>query len=489
MLSDAAGKRYRDGKKSTRALTPTWGGVLCRRLLARKLLTKRTRKTRSNGAATTFYSLPDDFEGRRRLTLYYLRSWEALVPDAWVSRSSWSFLSSQFARAYVTPSMVRTEFARRKIVMNVSFDAPRELWRPHEMTGPFAGRRFSLRLRVAAPDDDVSTLVAAALDDIQMSERNLEPSAIKFLEQCAREHYASGENEKLIVPVTALCQTSPRALLDLLVKWDPYPLDMTQTPEIGMVEHVLFRMVFDAVQDLSITRNTPEGVDVTFATVGPENGGCVPESSTLLELDWRYDHRIGFAAGFDTDHALVFGEDVEAGGVESERNPENAWVKIAWTKVPLLGFMDPDLSDVERAIGHSFLRKELLNEALTHSSLLNEPRGKGRKSNQRLAHLGDAVLELIVRSALFDQLPHATKGQLTDAKKDLVRNSTLASITRTKQLGDSLERGKSQAKVPANDRVLAEAFEALVGAVFLDSDLETVTRVVTRLAPVSVSQR
>lgn len=337
-LSDAAGKKYHENKPPTRALSPTWAGVLCRRLVAMRLLVKRSAKAKSNGVPTSFYSLPSGFDGFRGIALYYLRSIQQLN-TWWVSRATYGFLASQYARAFITPAMVRHELARRAIRMNVAAVAPESLWRPHERTGHFRGRRFRLDLPIATEGTPRETLVAQAVEELAREEKDLEPAAREFLLAFVAQHYASTEDEKLIIPMTALCQVSPNALLALLMKWEPYDLERAQTPEIGMIEHVIFRMVFDAVQDLSVLRNTPDGADVTFATVGPEDGGCVEDSSTLLELDWKFDHRIGFAAGFDTDHMLVFGEDVEAGGVEVERNPENAWVKIAWVKRPKPAWM------------------------------------------------------------------------------------------------------------------------------------------------------
>ena len=135
---------------------------------------------------------------------------------------------------------------------------------------------------------------------------------------------------------------------------------------------------------------------------------------------------------------------------------------------------------VSEKLGHPFRKEALLIEALTHSSLVNEPKGKGRKSNSRLAHLGDAVVELAVRSALYRKFPDANKGALTSAKKDMVSNVALAKVAKEIGIAQRLERGQSRPVAADNTKVLAEVFEATMGAVFLDSDFETAAAVVAR---------
>jgi 23S rRNA maturation mini-RNase III len=272
-----------------------------------------------------------------------------------------------------------------------------------------------------------------------------------------------------------------------------------------MIDHVVFRMVFDAVADLSDARDVPQGSAVTFAEVCPENGGCVEGMPTLLQLTWGENKLIGYAAGFDTSHddygpgeddsgpmalilsgkppeewtaEMLFGSD--AGPVEITRNPENAWVKVDWGERRVLAFMDPELTGLERSLGYRFRDRRLLAEATTHSSLLNEPRGADRAANQRLAHLGDAVVELAVREALFKRFPAAAKGDLAAAKVPIVRDSGLAKVACAKEIGEFLDRGRGRPQAADNDTILAEAFEALVGAVYLDSDLEEAARIVDR---------
>lgn len=134
---------------------------------------------------------------------------------------------------------------------------------------------------------------------------------------------------------------------------------------------------------------------------------------------------------------------------------------------------------VEGIIGHHFQNPDLLEEALTHSTLVNEPPGAGRRANARMAHLGDAVLGLAVRSALFHRAPHGTKGDLTEEAKAFVSNVALAAMAR--QLGLHAFLGAGKGLAVDQDKVLAELLEAIFGAIYLDAGYERAAGVVETL--------
>lgn len=491
MLSEAAGKRYHEGGKTMAALSPTWAGVVCRRLAGKRLLKARSAKAKSNGVPTTFYSLPEGYEGFRIVALWYCRS-QQQAHTWWVSSALYRLCCSPYGRAFLTPAMVRHELERRGVRMNLRVRAPESLWRQEDRReGPFRGRTFSLALPVVRDETQRDSAAERAIEECLSEGDPLEEEVRAFLRSHAARHYAQTESEKLVVPIAALCQASPTALVSFLSKWEPFDLERAQTPEIGMVEHVIFRMVFDCVQDLSVLRNTPDGLDVTFATVGPENGGCVEGSATILELDWGYDHRIGFAAGFDTDHTVVFGEDVEAGGVEVERNPENAWVQIAWVKKVKPPWLQEhravrsgrDYAGLEFRLGHTFADKALLETALTHSSFVNEHPDPTREENSRLEFLGDALVELAVRQHLFESPDGLARGRMSERADRLVSNENLADIARALDLGRWMDFGRGEEKdnLRANRALQANAVEAIIGAVSRDADVDTALAVALRL--------
>jgi ribonuclease-3 len=118
-------------------------------------------------------------------------------------------------------------------------------------------------------------------------------------------------------------------------------------------------------------------------------------------------------------------------------------------------------------VGHAFADPALLEQALTH-------RSAGSLHNERLEFLGDAVLSFLMAEILFGQFPDAREGQLTRLRAGLVKGETLAALARQLELGAVLHLGGGELKSGGRDRdsILADAFEALVGAVLLDGGLE-----------------
>lgn len=123
--------------------------------------------------------------------------------------------------------------------------------------------------------------------------------------------------------------------------------------------------------------------------------------------------------------------------------------------------------------GYRFTDANLLEQALTH-------RSAGMRHNERLEFLGDALLNLFVAQALYEHWPQADEGALTRARAELVRESTLAAIARAKDLGARLVLGPGELKSGGQrrDSILADAFEAVVAAIYFDSDFDTCGAVV-----------
>ena len=118
-------------------------------------------------------------------------------------------------------------------------------------------------------------------------------------------------------------------------------------------------------------------------------------------------------------------------------------------------------------IGHRFADPALLQQALTH-------RSAGAPHNERLEFLGDALVNLIVAEALYQRWPQADEGALTRARAELVRESALAPIARTLELGARLTLGPGEMKSGGHrrDSILADALEAVVAAIYLDAGFE-----------------
>lgn len=127
------------------------------------------------------------------------------------------------------------------------------------------------------------------------------------------------------------------------------------------------------------------------------------------------------------------------------------------------------LQNVEAILGWQFSDEQMLRDALTHRSYLNES-GEEGSSNERLEFLGDSVLGVIVTDYLFHKFPTLTEGELTNIRSALVRTETLAGFARDMNLGANLFVGKGEELTRGRQRPsgLACAFEALLGAVYLD---------------------
>ncbi len=121
-----------------------------------------------------------------------------------------------------------------------------------------------------------------------------------------------------------------------------------------------------------------------------------------------------------------------------------------------------------------FKDKLLLLTALTHRSAINEHATAARESNERLEYLGDAVLELVTTDFLYRQLPDAPEGKLTAIRSSLVKTTTLSDVARSLGLGEMLylSRGEEENGGRDSDALLADAMEAVFGAIYLDGGFE-----------------
>jgi ribonuclease-3 len=131
-----------------------------------------------------------------------------------------------------------------------------------------------------------------------------------------------------------------------------------------------------------------------------------------------------------------------------------------------------EFSDFEKKINFVFKNKTLLRQAFTHRSYLNENPNSGLAHNERLEFLGDAVLELVITEFLYKKYPTKTEGELTSFRAALVNATSLAALAMELGMNDYLllSRGEAKDTGRARQYILANAFEALLGALYLDQD-------------------
>lgn len=140
-----------------------------------------------------------------------------------------------------------------------------------------------------------------------------------------------------------------------------------------------------------------------------------------------------------------------------------------------------DLNHLMSLLGYTFRDADLLRLALTHPSLLREGEPIPR-NNQRLEFLGDAVLQLSLTSELYEKHPDMGEGPLTKARAQMVNRHSLASLGRRLTLGEHLHMSRGESSNGGRQRIscIADAFEAVLGAIFLDAGYETARQFVLR---------
>ena len=144
----------------------------------------------------------------------------------------------------------------------------------------------------------------------------------------------------------------------------------------------------------------------------------------------------------------------------------------------------------ETEIRYHFKNRHFLVEALSHSSYANEKK-KCRCSNERLEFLGDSVLSIVVSSYLFHQFPELPEGELTKLRASLVCEKALHVFAQEIHLGDYLLLGKGEEHTGGRMRssILADAFEAVIAAIYLDGGMEAAEHHIMRFIPKNLEQR
>lgn len=129
--------------------------------------------------------------------------------------------------------------------------------------------------------------------------------------------------------------------------------------------------------------------------------------------------------------------------------------------------INESLTRLEQALGYEFNNKILLSTALTH-------RSASQDNNERLEYLGDALLGLIIAEVLFNKFPNAAEGELTRLRASLVKGESLAALARKIELGNYLTLGGGELKSGGwrRDSILANTFEAIIGAIYQDAGMD-----------------
>ena len=138
-----------------------------------------------------------------------------------------------------------------------------------------------------------------------------------------------------------------------------------------------------------------------------------------------------------------------------------------------LWFRKKSGNDLENSLGYEFRKPELLAHALVHRSWLSGKEMPYWENNERLEFLGDSILNMLVTEYLYKTYPHLPEGDLSKMKSIVVSGQALTKIARSWKLGEYLRVGKGEARNGGRNRdsLLEDAFEAILGAIYLDSDI------------------
>lgn len=144
-----------------------------------------------------------------------------------------------------------------------------------------------------------------------------------------------------------------------------------------------------------------------------------------------------------------------------------------------------NFTEFENKIGYTFKNKDLLHEALSHSSYANENKHHGRHSNERLEFLGDSVLSIVVSEHLFNHFKHLPEGELTKIRASLVCEKALFEFSKKIDLGQHILLGKGEENSGGRERpsIVSDAFEAVIAAIFLDGGMQAAEKYVLSFIP------
>jgi len=137
-------------------------------------------------------------------------------------------------------------------------------------------------------------------------------------------------------------------------------------------------------------------------------------------------------------------------------------------------------TEIEQNLNYQFNSKGMLEEALRHSSFVNEQADPDLRDNERLEFLGDAVLNLIIGHILMQRYPELKEGDLSRTRANLVNESQLAKIARSIDLGSHIRLGKGEIQTNGSDKnsILADTFEAIIAAIYLDGGFDAAFRII-----------
>jgi ribonuclease III len=138
-------------------------------------------------------------------------------------------------------------------------------------------------------------------------------------------------------------------------------------------------------------------------------------------------------------------------------------------------------STLEETIRYEFKDRELLTQAITHSSFVNDRKTLEKSDNEKLEYLGDAILNSVISILLYKKYTDKNEGFLSNARSCLVKRGMLTEVAQTIKLDEHMSYGNGKSHLPRESKVLSNMLEALIGSIYLDGGFRVASRVIKSL--------
>jgi hypothetical protein len=315
-----------DLEKLTKKVTRAGAKLVCDRLVHLGILQTEKKRSPTWSKSTPHYRLREDKEAFIKLTQSYFRTLAKSDPYSWQKLASDFFMNSKYARRQINSNLVRHVLSSKKVVMPLIVKTKEENKnRKRNAVSKHSRDLIPLSLPIMPPD----TKIAEMQSRVIMHKTKLADDQKETITKFVKNHYDNIEENAIISPILALLQISPSALRYFLSNWKPHLRGegvtfFSTSLSFDMIEHVLFRLIWNAINDFSRVRVIPEWGIVHDAYV---SGGNYPsgKSSPLLLLRCSDNLSIEYEAGFDSVHDY-YGDEV----VEIKKTIGH--VKINWRK-------------------------------------------------------------------------------------------------------------------------------------------------------------
>ncbi len=328
-------------KRTFRQISRAGARLACERLAKVGILRSTNKRSQTWAKPTPHYQLPEDKDTFVKIVREYFNTLASSNHISWQS-SAMFFMGSPYARRHITANLVRDVLSSRKV--EVRMVAKMEKSQGADSDQKFNNILISFPVMPAGGTAEDMKSKVDILNNITTEEEKA------FVEEVIRDHYSNKEMSIIVMPILLLLEISPTSLEFFLGDWAPYENGLVHVFNnkdlfgkiavsgelygFEMIEHLLFRLIWGAVSDLSLTRRVPENEHVLDAYVS--GGRFYSGKQPLLRLSCRGHYSIEYEAGFDTEELLYGGEDDGAPEVV-ERNPENCTVRMTVTQTGSVG--------------------------------------------------------------------------------------------------------------------------------------------------------